>query len=406
MKQMMVHCDPSYTELALLVDGRLVEYAVEYSSSKGLVGSFFKGRVVNVIPGMQAAFVDIGQKKNAFLYIDDVLHPHLEKQPKLKPPIDKLLRTGQEIVVQVVKEAMGTKGARVTTHYSLPGRFIVYMPTAGYVAVSKKIDLEHERTRLRQIGESLRAEEEGLILRTVVETEDTEAIKEELDQLRSQWREIQTKAEEASSPMLLHQDLSIVQRLMRDTYSPQTDELVMDSPQQAEEAKLFLESMLPGEKPRIRIYEGKTSIFEAHGLKVQLEKDFQRKTWLRGGGYLIWDRTEALTVIDVNTGKYIGTDSLEDTVYRTNLQAAEEIARLLRVRDIGGIIIIDFIDMQLEEHRMEVQRQLEHFMRSDRTQHHILGWTRLGLMELTRKKLRDGMGYRLLHSEESGDDFS
>jgi ribonuclease G len=389
MKRMMVHCGPGSTEIALLENGKLVEYAAESSQHRGLVGSFIKGKVVNVIPGMQAAFVDIGQKKNAFLYIDDVLHPHLEKQPKQKPSIAQLLKPGQELVVQVVKEAIGNKGARVTTHYSLPGRWIVYMPTSGYVAVSKKIGREEERYRLKMLGEELREEEEGLILRTVADEEDGEAIGDDLTQLRKQWTAILEKAKHAAAPVVLHQDLSMIQRLMRDVYSPETDELIMDCPEQAEEAQAFLQAMLPGETPRVIVHEGAVPLFDYYEVKPQLEKDFQRKIWLPGGGYLVWDTTEALTVIDVNTGKFTGGDSLEDTVFRTNLEAAQEMARLIRLRDTGGIIIVDFIDMDSDEHRSAVCERLEQAMSGDRTQHHILGWTKLGLLEMTRKRMRE-----------------
>lgn len=389
MKQMMVHCEPGFTQMALLENEKLVEYAAERSQNRGLVGSFIKGKVVNVIPGMQAAFVDIGQKKNAFLYIDDALHPNLEKQPKPKPSITQLLRPGQEVIVQVIKDAIGNKGARVTTHYSLPGRWLVYMPTAGYIAVSKKISREEERSRLKRIGEEIKTGEEGLILRTVAEDEARYAIEDDLNFLRSQWSSIQDKSETSSAPTILHQDLSMVERLIRDVYSPETDEIIVDCPEQAGEAAAFLKAMLPGEKPRITIYEGKNTIFEQFGVKTQLDKDFQRKVWLPGGGYLVWDTTEALTVIDVNTGKFTGGDNLEDTVFQTNLEAAREMARLIRLRDTGGIIIIDFIDMNREEHRDAVCEMLERSMQGDRTQHHILGWTKLGLLEMTRKRIRE-----------------
>ncbi len=389
MKQLIVHCGPDSTQMALLEDDKLVEYAAERSQKRGLVGSFFKGKVMNVIPGMQAAFVDIGQKKNAFLYIDDLLHPHLEKQPKQKPPISDLLKAGQELIVQVVKEAIGNKGARVTTHYSLPGRWLVYMPSAGYVAVSKKIGQEEERSRLKEIGEELRTVEEGLILRTVAEYAEKEAVAEDLAQLREQWETILVKGEQASAPAALHHDLSMVQRLMRDVYSPATDELIMDCPEQAGEATAFLAAMLQGKQPNIRIYKADIPLFDYYGIRQQLDKDFQRKVWLPGGGYLVWDTTEALTVIDVNTGKFTGGDNLEDTVFRTNVEAAREIARLVRLRDTGGIIIVDFIDMSSDDHRSAVCDTLEASLNGDRTQHHILGWTKLGLLEMTRKRMRE-----------------
>jgi len=389
MKRMIVHCGPDSTQMALLEDGRLVEYAAESSQRRGLVGSFFKGKVVNVVPGMQAAFVDIGQKKNAFLYIDDLLHPHLERQPRQKPAISSLLKAGQELIVQVVKDALGNKGARVTTHYSLPGRWLVYMPSAGYVAVSKKVGYEDERARLKTIGEELRTEEEGLILRTVAENAEPNSIAEDLNMLRDRWSHIQATAEEMGAPSLLHHDLGMVQRLMRDIYTPETDELIMDCPEQLEQTNEFLGTMLPGRSPKITVYEGEVGLFEHYGIRQQLEKDFQRKIWLPGGGYIVWDNTEAMTVIDVNTGRFTGGQTLEETVFQTNMEAAREIARLVRLRDAGGIIIIDFIDMDREEHQSEVLDMLESSLDGDRTQHHVLGWTKLGLLEMTRKRVRE-----------------
>ncbi|NWL88924.1 ribonuclease E/G [Paenibacillus sp. 79R4] len=389
MKRMIVHCGPDSTQMALLEDGRLVEYAAESSQRRGLVGSFFKGKVVNVVPGMQAAFVDIGQKKNAFLYIDDLLHPHLERQPRQKPAITSLLKAGQELIVQVVKDALGNKGARVTTHYSLPGRWLVYMPTAGYVAVSKKIGHEDERSRLRAIGEELRTEDEGLILRTVAENAEPASIAEDLGLLRDRWNHIKDTAKKIGAPSLLHHDLGMVQRLMRDIYSPETDELIMDCPEQLEQANEFLGTMLPGKFPKLTVYEGEDGLFEHYGIRQQLEKDFQRKIWLPGGGYIVWDNTEAMTVIDVNTGRFTGGQTLEETVFQTNMEAAREIARLVRLRDAGGIIIVDFIDMDREEHQSEVLDMLESSLDGDRTQHHVLGWTKLGLLEMTRKRVRE-----------------
>lgn len=388
MKQMIVQCQQQMTQMALLEEGRLVEYAAELPRKRGILGSFFKARVVNVLPGMQAAFVDIGQRKNAFLYVDDVLHAHLDKQPQVKPSISELLKVGQEIVVQVLKEAVGSKGARVTTHFSLPGRWIVYMPRADYVAVSKKIEREGERARLKAMGEQLRTDEEGIIIRTVSEEMGIEAIENDLNQLRQQWAVIQRKAGEHSAPCELHRDLSIVQRLIRDVFTPEQDELVIDSEEQAKEAEIMLQQISPL-KARVRLFHNaENTIFNAYGINEQLERDFARKIWLQGGGYIVIDHTEALTVIDVNTGKFTGGSNLEETVTRTNIEAAEEIARLVRVRDIGGIIIIDFIDMEKEENRREVSSVLEAKLKKDRTKSYVVGWTRLGLLEMTRKKAR------------------
>ncbi|MFE4714482.1 MULTISPECIES: Rne/Rng family ribonuclease [unclassified Paenibacillus] len=394
MKQMIVHSTQHMTRMALLENGKLVEYAAERDQQQGLVGSFYKARVINVLPGMQAAFVDIGQKKNAFLYVDDVLHPHLEKQPAVKPSIETLLQPGQDIVVQVRKEPRGGKGARVTTHYTLPGRWIVFMPFAEYVGVSKKINRESERNRLKGIGERLRRAEEGIIMRTVSEDQPQEAVGGDLAFLRAQWDHISRRALSSEVPALLHADLSIVQRFIRDAFNPERDELVLDSAKAAKEAEVFLDDMAPGGYKPVGLYSGKESILTAYGVQEQLHRGFARKIMLEGGATLIWDEAEALTVIDVNTAQYTGGASLEETVTRTNLLAAEEIGRLIRLRDTGGIIIIDFIDMEQEEHRRMVTDCLERVISKDRTKTHILGWTRLGLLEMTRKKARhDSTGF-------------
>lgn len=389
MKQWIVHWEPEMIEMALVEDDRLVEYAAEQSRQQSVVGSFYKGRVVNVLPGMQAAFVDIGLKKNAFLYVDDVLHPHLEKQPKIKPSIAELLTVGQELVVQVMKEPRGSKGARVTTHFSLPGRFIVFMPNSDYVAVSKKISSEAEKNRLKSIAERLRQGEEGIIMRTVSEDEPAEAVLGDLNWLRKEWERICERAEGETSPSLLHRDLGILQRFIRDAFDPGLDELVIDREQAAEEAERYLADVLPGSRNAVRVYKEKTPIFQAYGVEEQLKKSFSRSVSLAGGGTIVFDQTEALTVIDVNTAKYIGVDSFEDTIRETNLAAAREIALMLRLRDIGGIIIVDFIDMEKDDHRREVIAAMEEGLRKDRTKSYVVGWTRLGLLEMTRKKVRE-----------------
>ncbi|WP_145409196.1 Rne/Rng family ribonuclease [Paenibacillus xylanexedens] len=391
MKQMIVHNEHNLMQMALLEEGKAVEFTAERTRERGLLGSFFKGRVVNVLPGMQAAFVDIGQRKNAFLYVDDVLHPHLEKQPKVKPSISELLRPGQDVIVQVLKEPVGSKGARVTTHYSLPGRWLVYMPMADYIAVSKKIAREGDRSRLKALGDQLKRDEEGLIIRTVSAEEQREAIESDLETLREQWRLIREKANSLPSPSLLHRDQSMVQRIIRDVYTPGSDVVITDSEEQAREVAALLEEICPGHQPQVQVHRGPEPIFAAYGVQEQLNKDFARKVWLPGGGYIVIEHTEALTVVDVNTGKYTGAggDSLEETVTETNMQAAIEIARLMRLRDIGGMIIVDFIDMTEASNRQEVSAALESELKKDRTKAFVMGWTKLGLLELTRKKVRE-----------------
>ncbi|WP_172254734.1 Rne/Rng family ribonuclease [Saccharibacillus deserti] len=390
MKQLVVHNEAEWTETALLEDGRLIEFAAERVREYGMAGSFYKGRIVNVLPGMQAAFVDIGLKKNAFLYIDDMLPAHLDKQSDTKPSIEQIARKGQQVLVQITKEPLGGKGARVTMHYSLPGRYIVYMPEADYVAVSRKIEPESERVRLKSLGEHLRRSGEGMILRTAAGDGNDDSLGEELKRLRSQWDSIRSFAESTEAPHELFRDLDLAQRMIRDVFNPNADELILDDAEARERAGLYMQRMMPGVQPRVRLHRDPTPLFETYPVERQLHRDFGRKIWLPGGGTLIWDQTEALTVVDVNTGKFTGADgSLETTVTDTNLEAAEEIARLLRLRDVGGIVIVDFIDMQEESNRQRVLVRLEEKLSKDRTQSHIVGWTKLGLLEMTRKKVRE-----------------
>ncbi|OWA33224.1 ribonuclease E/G [Saccharibacillus sp. O16] len=390
MKQLVVHSEPEWTQTALLENGRLIEFAAERVREYGVAGSFYKGRIVNVLPGMQAAFVDIGLKKNAFLYIDDMLPVHPEKSLKPKPSIEQIARRGQQVLVQITKEPFGGKGARVTMRYSLPGRYIVYMPEADYVAVSRKVEPEAERIRLKMLGERMRRAGEGLILRTVASGEQGESLEEDLKRLRQQWENIRQSSEQAQAPDELYRDLDLAQRMIRDVFDPAADELILDEAAQQASTMAYLERVVPDVQPRVHLHHDATPLFEAYAIERQLHRDFGRKIWLPGGGYLVWDQTEALTVVDVNTGKFTGADhSLETTVTDTNLEAAEEIARLLRLRDVGGIVIVDFIDMQEEGNRDRVLKRLEERLGRDRTQSHIVGWTKLGLLEITRKKVRE-----------------
>lgn len=389
MKQLFIHSSHDVTQSALLENGKLVEFSLEKATGKSLIGNIYKGKVVNVLPGMQAAFVDIGLSKNAFLYVDDALHPHLDKQPKDKPSITELLTPGDELLVQVMKEPLGGKGARVTTHFSIPGRWLVYMPGADYVGISKKIDQETERLRLKSLAEDIRFEGEGLIMRTNAEGESRVSLEEDLNGLRAIWNQVIALSGSSAAPAELHKDSGLVHRLIRDVITPDTDELIIDDEDCLRDAKEYVRQAAPALQNRIRLYREQQPLFEQFGVKDQIDKAFQARIWLKSGGYLVWDQTEALTVIDVNTGKYTGTASLEETVFLTNLEAAEEIARLLRVRDVGGIIIVDFIDMDTEDHRHQVVQRLETTMKRDRTKCQVVGWTRLGLLEITRKKARE-----------------
>lgn len=393
MKQIVVQSREGETQVALVEDGQLTEYYSERPVKAQLVGNVYKGKVVNVLPGMQAAFVQIGLEKNAFIYIDDVLPAHLDQVPRIKPPITELLREGQELTVQIAKESLGTKGARVTTHFSLPGRWIVYMPNADYVGISRKIDGEPERARLKEIAERIRRPGEGLIIRTVAEGENPEALERDLNMLRSEWTRILARAERAKVPELLFREPGVLERLVRDSFTEHVDELVIDDAGKAAEVGRLTREMGLKLEGRIRVQrdESGKSLHHVLGIHQQLETAIQRKVWLKSGGYLIIDRTEALTVIDVNTGKFTGSSNLEDTVYTTNMEAAEQIGRLLRLRDFGGIIVVDFIDMASERSRSAIAEHLSEIMKRDRTKSLVVGWTRLGLLELTRKKVRESL---------------
>lgn len=395
MRRIVVQCTDRYTAFALIEHGQLTEYYVDQFIDRHGVGNIYKGRVVNVLPGMEAAFVDIGHGKNAFLYIDDLLPAHLEQQPEVKPPITELVSVGQDIIVQVTKEPLGTKGARVTTHYSIPGRWIVYMPYSDYVGVSRKIQSESERHRLKTIGESIRRPGEGLIMRTVADGESEHSLLQDLNYLRELWAGI-VNQDIAEVPAQLYQELKMLLRLVRDVFTDDIDELVINDRQKGEEIIRFMHDISPRLAKLVKIVDPSVSLEKTYGIEEELNKLFRPKVWLDNGGYLIIDHTEALTVIDVNTGKFTGSVGLEQTAFETNLEAAEKIARLLRLRDIGGMIIVDFIDMIHEEHREQIVEKLEQGLQNDRTKTLVVGWTRLGLLEITRKKVRENTDHLMI----------
>lgn len=389
LRRIIVQCEDQSAKVAVLENDLLTEYFVQDREDRQTVRNIYKGRVLNVLPGMQAAFVDIGQPKNAFIYIDDLLPAHLEQQPKVKPSISDIVNVGDELLVQVVKEALGTKGARVTTHYSLPGRWLVYMPEADYVAVSRKIHDDTERERLKNIAEQIRLRGEGLIIRTAAHGVSEKAIYHDLQRLRHEWKDVLKRGKQTTAPCELYHDLAMLPRLIRDLMTEEVEELLIDSEKIAQRIVDSLHQYSPGLVERVKLVQDKRSLFAIEGIYDQIDQSFRRKLWLPSGGYLIIDQTEALTVIDVNTGKYTGSVDLEHTVLATNLEAAALIARILRLRDIGGIIIIDFIDMEQEMHRDLVAEQLTHHVSRDRTKCNVVGWTNLGLLEITRKKVRE-----------------
>ncbi len=402
--EILVNVEPGETRAAVLEDGRLVEIYYERPSGQRTVGSIFKGKVENVLPGMQAAFVNIGLEKNAFLYVSDALpaknvdeesedHFKVEHERRNgKLAIEDILKPGQEIMVQVVKEAIGTKGARVTTHCTLPGRFLVLMPTVDYVGVSRRIEGDRERDRLRRIAEKIRPHNVGLIVRTVAEGKSERDLAQDAEFLMRLWKKIQERYRSGPAPKLLHKDMGLIYRIIRDSFTEDVDRFVIDSKQEYDRVLELLDDIAPSLKRRVELfYSGERSIFDLYNLEPEIEKAVKRKVWLKSGGYLVIDRTEALTAVDVNTGKYVGSTDLADTVFRTNLEAAREIARQLRLRDIGGIIIADFIDMESASHRRKVLQTLEEHLKRDRTKTYVLGITQLGLVEITRKKAKQSL---------------
>jgi len=395
-KQIVVDIHYDQTRVAVLEDGDLVEFYMEDDEKQGLAGNIYRGRVTNVLPGMQAAFVDIGLEKNAFLYagdinVDNTVFDFGDKNGgKVIKNISlrDIIREGQEITVQILKEPMGTKGARVTTHVTLPGRYVVLMPTLNYVGVSRRIEDEEERQRLRRIAEAIKPENMGIIVRTAAKGKQAEDLMPDIEVLCRLWEGIKEREKHGEVPRLLHKDESLLYRTVRDIFCSDVDRLIINDYYHYQKVVELVKAISPPLVDRVEYVDAQRNLFEIYGIEEKIEKAIQKKVWLKSGGYIVIDVTEALTVIDVNTGKFVGKANLEDTAFRTNLEAAEEIAHQIRLRDIGGIIIIDFIDMSEEEHKKKVLEVLEQALKKDRTKTNLIGLTGLGLVELTRKKVR------------------
>ncbi|MDA8199492.1 MAG: Rne/Rng family ribonuclease [Thermaerobacter sp.] len=388
-KELLVSFSPRFSRLAVIEDGQLVEFFIDHEDEEHAAGNIYKGRVENVLPGMRAAFVNIGLEKNAFLYVDDAI---LEASDKAHPrAIQDVLKVGQDIVVQVVKEPIGTKGARVTTHLSLPGRYLVLTPYSEILGISRRVTDEKERDRLRQIAEKIRIRGMGLIVRTVAEGQTARTLQRDLSYLRRLLMRVNKKAKSVKGPALLHHEVSLVARTIRDHMDESVDRLVIDDAAAFEKAREMAASLSPKLKDRIELWSDAVPLLRARGVEAELDRSLKRRVWLRCGGYLVMDETEALTVIDVNTGKNVGTTDLADTVMVTNREAAVEIARQLRLRDISGIVVVDFIDMETEADQTELVRVFQQALKADRTRVAVLGLTRLGLMEVTRKKVHESL---------------
>jgi ribonuclease G len=400
IKQILVNIGINETRVAILEDGVLVEYSIEYTEEQKRAGNIYRGKVENVLPGMQAAFINIGEEKNAFLYIDDVLPKESETEnteTSKQLSISDLLHEGQEILVQMVKEPMGTKGARVVTQITIPGRYLVLLPTVDYIGVSRRIETEAERERLKAAVAKFKSAGVGLIIRTVAEGVDAAELQTDYEFLLSVWKKINKKAGKSGCPALLYRDHDLLYRILRDYLSKDVNELFIDDPEVYAKALDLVKILAPSLKSRIHLYQGEVSLFDSFAIEYYLNKSIQRKVWLDCGAYLIIDQTEALAVIDVNTGKFTGSTSLEDTVFQTNMMATVEIARQIRLRNLAGIIIIDFIDMVSDEERAKVIEKLTKEFERDKTKVNILGFTSLGLLELTRKKVKQSLQDLLLN---------
>jgi ribonuclease G len=408
--ELVINTTSHETRVALIENGTIAELYIERTKVKGIVGNIYKGRVVRVLPGMQAAFVDIGLEKAAFLYVADVFDPLEEfesfmegngkkegeegEAPEMHPmhPIEELLQEGQELLVQISKEPIGTKGARITAHISLPGRHLVYMPTVDHVGISRRIEDEEERERLKEIVERIKPPGSGFIVRTVSEGKSEEDLLADMKYLIKLWEEIAKKKDKGHPPMLIHSDLDMTQKVVRDILTESVDRIVVDSKPEHDRIVQFITTFMPKMKYSIELYDEEEPMFDHYGLEVEISRALGRKVWLKSGGYIIIEQTEALTAIDVNTGRYVGKHNLEDTILKTNLEAVKEIAYQLRLRNIGGIIIIDFIDMEKEVNRDKVFGALEEALKSDKSKTNILKISELGLVEMTRKRVRESIG--------------
>lgn len=386
------------TRIAILEDHRLVELLVERESDERILGNVYKGRVSSVLPGMQAAFVDVGLDKNAFLHFSDVYPstdpdadfgeegPAVPEQPA--ESISDVLKKGQEILVQIVKEAIGSKGPRVTTNISIPGRYLVLMPGARQLGVSKKIEQSDERLRVKKILDELVGDENfGFIVRTAADGKTERDFEADVKHLSALWKRLVQEAAKRKAPRRIYRELGITSALIRDVFTEEVDSLVIDSPGKHEEIASYLDNFAPELRPRLKLYEGDIPVFDCYEIERALESSLDRKVMLPHGGYIALDHTEALMAIDVNTGRYTGSRDPEETILRTNLDAAHEIPQQLRLRDVGGIIVIDFIDMESEENKNKVLRELRSMLNRDRSRTKTLRISDMGLVEMTRKRV-------------------
>lgn len=391
-EEILVNVTPQETRVAVVENGMLQELHIERTRSRGIVGNIYKGRVARVLPGMQAAFVDIGLGRAAFLHAAD-LRMSADEGGESQTPIHGLLHDGDEIVVQVTRDPLGSKGARLSMNITLPARYLVYMPYTEHIGISQKIEDEAERERLRELVKiaTENGGTGGYILRTMAETANEEELKNDIRYLRRLWNAVEEKIVSTRPCTLVHADLQLAIRAMRDLVRGDVEKIRLDSRETFQKAAEFAHEFIPELESRVEYYSGERPLFDLYSVEDEIRKALERRVPLKSGGYLIIDQTEAMTTIDVNTGAYVGRRTLEETLFKTNLEAAQAIARQLRLRNIGGIIIIDFIDMVDVEHRRQVVRALEKALARDRAKVYIAEMSGLGLVELTRKRTRESL---------------
>ncbi|HZM63008.1 MAG TPA: Rne/Rng family ribonuclease [Vicinamibacterales bacterium] len=429
-KEMIISSSAHETRVAILEDDQVAEIFIERERSRGVVGNVYKGRVSKVLPGMQSAFVDLGLERDGFLYVSDVVATFEEfdrletdddaapsppgsagqaqrgnggrrdrerERDKADPKIEELLKEGQEIIVQVAKEPLGTKGARLTSHATMPGRFLVFMPTVDHVGVSRKIDSREERARLRGIVREFREQTGftgGLIIRTAAANRPKEDIVSDLSYFHKVWTEIRHKAETSRAPAVVYQEQSLVAKLLRDLLTEEYSAIRIDNPLEYRRVVELIERIMPSLAGKVKLYEKEYPIFEEYGVQGEIDRALRSKVWLKSGGSIVINQTEALVAIDVNTGRYVGKKSagrLEDTILKTNLEAVKEIVRQIRLRDLGGIIVLDFIDMEEKKNRQKVFQAVEQELRKDRSPSKALQVSDFGLVIITRKRVKQSL---------------
>ena len=445
--EIVINAEPFETRVALLENGVAAELYIERESGKSIVGNIYKGKVTKVLPGMQAAFVDIGLEKAGFLYVSDVdtieaienyrklaaeqlendddldfegndfvngddfsngdhhdndkdeqqngsptnlIGKHPRRREKERH-IENLLEDGQDVIVQVSKEPLGTKGSRLTSYITLPGRYVVYMPTIKQIGISRRIKNEEERKRLKRLVRKNRQPGAGYIVRTASETMPAQDIEANVNFLHALWEDILNTNESASAPSRIHSNLNIIERTVRDLFNSSVDKMIIDDKEQYRKTREFLQSYYPHLVPKLQHYDGDEPVFDYFGVELELERALGQRVWLRNGGYIMIDQTEALTTVDVNTGRFVGHKNPEDTILETNLEAVREIVSQLRLRNLGGIIIVDFIDMETEKNKEKVFNSFKEELRKDRSRTNILKISELGLVEMTRKRVRDSL---------------